>query len=407
MLETRSLPQAERAAPAVQALLLPMPPVDDLAELWLDLQSRAEAASYFLSWHWIGAWLRSLPPAKRPAHLVVASHDGRVVGMAILGEQRWGIGLGRTLHLNQTGDPLLDAITIEHNGFLLDAALVAPATQALWQCLHGLALRYERIVMRHHAHGAPPDFLLRSARLLVQETSRPCWTVDLRTVRQSPARMPSGLSTQRNAHLRSFIRKYTRQVGVLRVDVATTAAQAQQWLERLLHWHQLRRQAMGQPSGFDTAYARAFHKRMIGDSFNQGAIQMLRVCAGDHELGYLYSFVHQRRVSYYQSGFNFELLDGKFSPGMVCLLLAIQHNAGEGHDVWDFLAGDSQYKQAFGSEPEELRTLTLERAGWLAWALACRRRWLALRKQIRGKIHASTAVLFAWFEPVLPLAERI
>lgn len=403
MLETRPLPQAERAAQVVQAVLLPMPPVDDLADLWVELQSRAAAVSYFLSWHWIGAWLRSLPAAQRPAHLAVASHEGRVVGMAILGEQRWHLALGRTLHLNQTGDELLDAITIEHNGFLLDAA---QATQALWQCLNGLTLRYDRIVMRHHAHGAPPDFMQHSARLLVQETSRPCWTVDLRAVRQSPACMPSGLSAQRNAHLRSCIRKYT-EVGALRIEAATDAAQAQRWLERLLHWHQLRLQAISQPSGFDTAYARTFHQRMIGDSFSQGAIQMLRVCAGDHELGYLYSFVHQRRVSYYQSGFNFELLDGKYSPGMVCLLLAIQHNAALGHDVWDYLAGDSQYKQAFGSEPEELRSMTLERVGWLTSVLAYRRRWLAQLKQAWGKTQTSAAVLLTWFEPVLPLAERI
>ena len=46
-------------------------PVADLAaveRLWVDLERRADP-SFFLSWHWIGCWLHSLPAAVRPLAL--------------------------------------------------------------------------------------------------------------------------------------------------------------------------------------------------------------------------------------------------------------------------------------------------------------------------------------------------
>ncbi|MFX5689030.1 hypothetical protein ABTD94_21680, partial [Acinetobacter baumannii] len=72
-----------------------MPPLDELASLWTGLELRAQA-SVFTSWSLIGTWIRALPLNARP-HLLVARHQGEIVGLAILVE-----GPARALRMLRT-----------------------------------------------------------------------------------------------------------------------------------------------------------------------------------------------------------------------------------------------------------------------------------------------------------------
>ena len=59
-----------------------------------------------------------------------------------------------------------------------------------------------------------------------------------------------------------------------------------------------------------------FLRALIDRGFSKGVIDILRITAGGHELGYLYNFVYRDRVSNYQSGFQFGP-DGRYKPGLV------------------------------------------------------------------------------------------
>lgn len=370
---------------AVDVCLEPLGSPARLEGLWRALQSRAQGTSFFLSWHWIGPWIDSLPAAHRPAHLMVARQAGRCVGLALLGDQPLraaGLNVGRALHLNETGLTQYDIITIEHNGFLVDAQCTQVIHQAMAAFLDELALRYSRVFARA-LDGAAGVGAGRPARSLrVHDQVLACWTTDLQALRDTGNDMPPGLSAKRRAHLRRGLRAYA-ELGALELAQAATADEALAWLEHLLVWHGSRRHALDKVSDFDTPFSRQFHKRLIQTQFETGAVQMLRITVGGQELGYLYNFVFRGRVNFYQSGFNYDLLDGKQSPGMVCLVLALRHSAASGHAVFDYLAGESQYKVALGTHREELHSVMVERSGVLAlaarglrWYRECRRRLL-------------------------------
>jgi len=53
---------------------------------WKELEARA-THSFYLSWLWIGTWLRHLPEGAQP-HVLVARASSKIVGLAIMCRRR-------------------------------------------------------------------------------------------------------------------------------------------------------------------------------------------------------------------------------------------------------------------------------------------------------------------------------
>jgi CelD/BcsL family acetyltransferase involved in cellulose biosynthesis len=66
--------------------------------------------------------------------------------------------------------------------------------------------------------------------------------------------------------------------------------------------------------------------------------------------------VHHGDVTVYQTGFNYSQVrsPNKESPGLLTHVMAIEHNRALGHNRYDLLAGDSEYKQALAHHSEPL-----------------------------------------------------
>jgi CelD/BcsL family acetyltransferase involved in cellulose biosynthesis len=66
--------------------------LERLETSWKELEVRA-THSFYLSWLWIGTWLRTLPKAAQP-HVLVARASGKIVGLTIICRRRaWSFGL--------------------------------------------------------------------------------------------------------------------------------------------------------------------------------------------------------------------------------------------------------------------------------------------------------------------------
>jgi len=100
-------------------------------------------------------------------------------------------------------------------------------------------------------------------------------------------------------------------------------------------------------------FVRRFHRRLIERRLAAGEVQLARVRAGDTTIGCLYNFVWQGNVLFYQSGLAYES-NSKLKPGLVCHALAVEHAARAGHRSYDFLAGQSRYKQSLSTGAREL-----------------------------------------------------
>jgi CelD/BcsL family acetyltransferase involved in cellulose biosynthesis len=347
-----------------------LPPQAELARSWRDLEARSDA-SFFLSWAWIATWLAMLPPSVQP-RLLQATRGGRLVGMGLLvpGWTRRCRWLPvRCWLLHESGLPALDTLTIEYNDFLLDRdgaagtrlAMVKAVSQAL-----GRRLKLEAGVpaFQQLAEDLPPD-------LVFQGYSRPCHWVDLEIVRQAKGGFLGVLSGNRRSQIRQGLKAY-EQLGVLTLQPAADLPTARHYLDRLFALHAQTWAARGEASEFTGApLARAFHERLLDDAFSQGALQLLRVSAGDAEVAYLYNFVHRGRVIAYQAGMRYGLLPRHDQPGYVAHALAIDHNAAQGLACYDFLAGQGAYKEWLSTDRCWLHWCEVEPRTW-ATALEAR-----------------------------------
>jgi len=112
------------ASKEITATIRPLDELTDLGDRWQELQTRSQH-SFFTSWSWIESWLQLLPDETNPL-VFVALTDNLTVGLAILVPRRTlrhGFIVSNKLLLHETGDLVLDELTIEHNNLLADTRL--------------------------------------------------------------------------------------------------------------------------------------------------------------------------------------------------------------------------------------------------------------------------------------------
>jgi len=325
-----------------------------IRDVWSGLEA-ASRPSYFLSWAWVETWLDALPDTA-PVALHVVRRGGAPVAAFFVGARtRWRhhIVRSRSLHWNQTGFNEFDEICIEYNGIVHDGA--PPPLAEIVAQLPGWDEIYLRALDADSplARGASaPD----GARLRV-DGRKPSPLVDLARVRDAGDYLKL-LGSSTRSQIRRAQKLYGAR-GKLALEVAATPAEAAAIFDELVALHRRSWAERGEPGAF-VPFVHDFHRRLIERRFSAGEIQLLRVRAGNTTVGCLYNFVCRGEVSFYQSGLTYET-DGKLKPGLVCHALAIEHAARAGHGHYDFLAGDSRYKQSLATGARELVWLRIQK----------------------------------------------
>lgn len=374
-------------------------PLASLAELetqWRDLEDRCPTTSFFNSWSWIGPWLEALPSAFE-RRVLRAFSAGRLVGLGVLvrnTRKLGGVRFCTSWHLHAAGDPVFDGAMVEHNDFLIDAD-------------HGDALR-AAMVEQWARHVGPGQELhlpglvgegfapAVSGTLQRQDEARASYAIALQPVRDHKLDFTPLVSGHARRFIRRSMKEYQTVIGPLEVHVASSPDEALDYFDRMVALHQQRWASLGEDGSFKSDFRSNLHRTVIRRQFARGEIQMLRVRAGERDLGYLYSFIRGKRLYVYQSGFDYGVLDKHGRPGLVTHTLAVQYNAGLGFDVYDLMAGESQYKATISTVQETLTWSVWRKAALrfvverqLRGALAGYRRWKTSRAPVAGETAAA------------------
>lgn len=353
----------QAASGRLTATLRDLPPLQELETSWTGLEKRA-SASFFLSWHWMGTWLDWLP-VDVSTQMLQVEHGGTVVGLAILARRvlrRHHLLWSRALFLNRSGDPALDEISIEHNGILAARGSEGHVARAGVQHLIDHEKRWDELFI--DGMNDPASILetpLEGARVQVMRSGL-ARTVDLAAIRAADGDFCAILGPNTRYQVRRSRRELER-MGPVKLDVAGDRIQAREYLHRMRDLHQQYWRARGMPGSFAKPAFGTFHERLIEREFDAGVVQLLRLTAGERELGYLYNHLYGGRVYSYQSGFAYpeDATSQHYRPGLVAHALAIEHNAARGFDVYDFLAGDSDFKRRLATGSEPLAWLVVQR----------------------------------------------
>lgn len=304
------------------------------------------AGSFFLSWPWIGSWLRSRP---RSANVVLlkALCGRETVGLALLTQKSGtlrGIVPVRQAWLNSTGDFRHDCIHIEYNGF---------ASRLPWQELWpGLRQWFEtemKSIDELILPGMSWPLPRRRDGLLDLNHSEFGYRTPLSQIGED------GIAPLLSRNARHQLRRAMRiceRAGPLAVTVARDEVTALEYFGQMKDLHVPSWTRRRKRHAFHNPFFEQFHRELIVAAMPRRSVDLLRISAGDRVLGYLYNFRRNGIVYSYQSGFDDAAAGTR--PGYICHALAIAHYAAEGMCYYDFLAGSNRLKQSFGIERYEL-----------------------------------------------------
>lgn len=330
--------------------------VPSLAARWQALEARADG-SFFQGWHWTGCLGHERFP---DPVLLELRDDDRTVGLALFNRRRGRLGT-TTLLLGETGTPGFDSLFIERNGILAEPG-AAPHLAAALRAARTAPLGGARLPRRLVLSGVAQDQLDAARKaggtlLITQTRIAPC--IDLAALRRAGIDHAASLSPNTRHQLRRSERRYAA-LGSLAVRRAGSAAEAHAFLDALAVLHQRSWTGRGRPGAFARPEFGRFHHALIDRAFPDGAIDLLRIDAGERAVGYLYNFRHRGRVCAYQSGFDYAVTDPHQKPGLTCHGQAIALYLREGLDIYDFLGGDDRYKLSLSNAGEALHWIEVE-----------------------------------------------
>jgi CelD/BcsL family acetyltransferase involved in cellulose biosynthesis len=336
----------------------PLPSIEELEALWRRFD-RGGQHSFFLTWTWIGTWLKCLP---KTIEVVVlkAMLGPDTIGIALLTLRESsvrGVFPIRQAWLNCTGDAAYDCLTIEHNGLASEKSWAEDLLPALheWFAAGGLAV--DECVLSGVEPGSRRG---KDDGLLVVDRREPGYRTPLRQI-ESSGGLLSVLSRNGRQQLRRSLSQ-CEEFGALSVDRAEDSADALEFFVQMKDLHVQSWARRGRRHAFTCPFFETFHRALIPAGIAEGSVDLLRVKAGPHTLGYLYNFRRNGIVFSYQSGFDDAI--SALRPGYVCHALAIEYYTTLGMAHYDFLAERNRLKESFGTEPYELVWRRLRRPTW-------------------------------------------
>ncbi len=322
-------------------------------EIWEFLETGG-APSYFLSWGWVENWIASLPAAAKPELRVC--FDGETPLLAFFAGRtniiRKHMFRSRGCFVNATGNPDLDRIWIEYNGFLCGphiAVSLADVLNALsedsWDELYLPGLDVESFPGNATFTKIPPF-----RTILEHDSISPF--VDLGIIRREEKDYLTFLASNTRYQInRSY--RICEKTAPVQLEVAQDITGAMAIYRELVALHEQVWSKRGTPGAFSTDYLYRLHERLIEKRFDYGEIQLLKVRCGDVTLGCLYNFVYRNHVYFYQSGLNYHL-DKQVKPGFMVHVEAVRHNIAAGNNIYDFMGGDISYKMRLATHHNRL-----------------------------------------------------
>ena len=352
-----------------------------LADQWDPLVRSSPRPSPFLLYAWLYEWWRHHGDGSELA-VHVAFRGGWLVGALPLcvSSKR---GLRVTSFVG--GDPgLADMLLAEGEDGSTAAALAARAAAADHDLAEFTGLPADSRLVA--ALGPASLTLVERAEAPVLDLS-PGWD----TVYKSK------LSPKKRSHHRRR-RRQLSELGRVDVQVARTAEELADALEEAFVLHDLRWQGRPDGSGFTSPAGRRFNHAAIEALAPLGVPRIVTLKIDGRPVAFHYYLALEGRI--YVNRIGFDPAFGRFSPGAINTLDAIEAAAAEGATRVEFLGGAERYKVELADALEPLY-LGFGLAGRLKGRAAIAGRLVAIRT--RKLLKRSPALRHFYFDSLAPV----
>lgn len=314
----------------------------ELKENWCELQTKS-SHRFFLSWHWMHAWLRSVKPS---VTILLIKHQNQIVGLCLLCFKR------TTRHkflsikqcfLHETGDPNSDQQWIEYNDFLIADSHRQYVYPLLVETLKN-KFEWDEFLLGVSSEDKVEQFTKTSGLSLLKRWESQSHGIDLTHLRAQYPDYLSSLSKNKRSQIRRSLKHYEKQ-GSLSITHAKTLEQGLCFFNEINPIHKKRWGTGYQQSGFANPIFIRFHETLIRNNWDKGHIDLIKISCAGRAIAYFYNFVYQQRVYFYLSALADET-DNKLKPGIIGHALCIQEYLDAGLVYYDFMGGGEPYKDS-------------------------------------------------------------
>lgn len=317
--------------------------------IWLELESEHGSGGLTTSWLWTSTWLDVFGD-QVPHLFLVAERDGVPCAITVITRgvnQKRGPLPVRTIHLGTAGEMPGTSICAEYVRLLVREEDREEVSAAILRHVIASGRQWEEFVFDGMVPLDAQPFLKCPGYWFVRYEI--CRTSNFDLVRKAGGDLIATLGK----NTRYSIRRSMRRFGDLTLERATTMYEAQVMFAEMVQLHQRHWTALGEPGAFANERFTRFHRSIIAGLFERKALLMMRVTSSEQTIGSIYGFIEHNRVLMYQSGFaDFE--DDKLKPGLVSHAMVMQQCLEDGIDEYDFLYGDTRYKQDLSNSSQHL-----------------------------------------------------
>ena len=173
--------------------------------------------------------------------------------------------------------------------------------------------------------------------------------------------LTSDLEKHFSKNTRSQIRRSTRLLeqhyGTISVKEASEKAQLHCYLDKLGSLHKKKWNDSAEGSGFNNPSFLSHHRYLL-ENFSEH-VSIVEVKAGTTLLGYSYNFIFRDTVYFYCSGINYQYENNKIKPGYTLHSILMEYYRKKGFHWYDFLGGESRYKESLSTEAYMFSNLTI------------------------------------------------
>lgn len=328
--------------------------IDELASAWLLLEARSNA-SFFLSWTWIGKWLKQL---SMPYYVLKATLDDEIVGLSIIVKNtRYMFGFlpVQQWWINRSGDEAFDQCWIEENDFLVDSTNTVGIKEAMVEFLKKNNQWQEIILGMSHDEAITRFTKVANSQMTLVDDKG--YGVDFSQLEKTYEL--DVLSRNSRQKIRQSERLLSLQ-GALSFQVSNQTELKLEQLEYIAQLHIQRWRETLTPSGFTNVHFREMMQALLTDEH----CEILCLALNEKPIGYLVNIRYGNKVYFYLSALA-SYDNPKIKVGMLIQKKAIEYYQQQGVVYYDFLAGDLRYKASLTNDSYAQRMIRFYNNTWL------------------------------------------
>ena len=315
-------------------------------------------SSFFTSNEWMACWLNSIKEGQ--VNCLTFMQCEEIVGVAFLGiaSHRHLIPGYKQALLNQTNSVVENQHWIEFNEIITSDKYREACIEALLDFSLN-QLKADELHVSMSMEFARYSELFNKYSLTYESQEIPSYKADITTPLTAES-LIQRLSKSSRSQLKRSKNKLEQDYGSLKVCSAEPEEKTD-YFNALGNLHIAQWQHTVEGSGFSNPVFLKHHLAYITNS----NVHLLKISAGDFILGYGYFIVWGDTVYFYCSGLTQATMHKHIKPGYLFHLAAMSYFSEKSSDsglIWyDFLGGESQYKNTLSTEKYYFNTFSVYR----------------------------------------------